>query len=177
MIHMKKDLRVKKSAQLLLEGLVSCMKRAESFDEIHVLDVVEESGVSRATFYRNFDTLIDLLVWWCEELFKTLAGEWQNSPSHDQMTLSAYVLAGCMRPENADLLEALYQQKRVDVIYESFLAGLGPALADADPGDLHLMAGLFTGTLQAWFQDGKNASAQEILERVSAFGRRLEEIP
>lgn len=177
MVHMKKDLRAKKSAQLLLEGLISCMKRAESFDEIHVLDVVEESGVSRATFYRNFDTLIDLLVWWCDELFRTLANEWQNRPVHDEMPLSAYVLAGCMKAENADLLEALYRQKRTDVIYESFLAGLGPVFADADPGDLPLMAGLFTGTLQAWFQGGRNASVQEILERVSAFGRRLEEMP
>ena len=77
MIHVKEDKRAKRSAELLLDGLVICMNQKD-FTEISVSDLQKASGVSRATFYRLFDNVQDVLAFKCEELAITLQNEYKK---------------------------------------------------------------------------------------------------
>ena len=68
MYHIKNDQRAIRSSQLLYEALANLM-REKSFDTITVTDLVETAQVGRTTFYRNFDSIEDILHMRCDQVF------------------------------------------------------------------------------------------------------------
>lgn len=65
MFHIPNDVRAKKSAALIIQGLEKCFEE-KPFDKIKVSDIYNNSFVSRATFYRLFDSIYDVLLYQCE---------------------------------------------------------------------------------------------------------------
>ena len=56
---MKPDLRVQKTKERLYYSLIELMEQTP-FYEIHIVDVLRHSGVSKNTFYRHYQSLYDL---------------------------------------------------------------------------------------------------------------------
>ena len=56
MFHIKNDERFLHSSELLYRGLVALMKE-KPFEKISYQELSKVSTVSRATIYRNFDSL------------------------------------------------------------------------------------------------------------------------
>lgn len=56
---MKADLRVRKTKQRLYAALVELMEEY-AFNEIKIVMVVRQAGVTKNTFYRHYETLYDL---------------------------------------------------------------------------------------------------------------------
>ena len=54
MYHIKEDKRAQASVELICDGLKRCLKE-KSFESVTISDIQRVSGVSRSTFYRNFD--------------------------------------------------------------------------------------------------------------------------
>lgn len=68
MYHIPNDARAQKSAKLICEGLGRCLEK-KPLSEIRINDIHDECFVSRATFYRLFDTITDVLVYECNSIF------------------------------------------------------------------------------------------------------------
>lgn len=68
MYHIKNDIRSQKSAKLICEGLSEKLSHFE-YNEINITSVCNSCGVSRATFYRLFDNLDDILIFQFDSLF------------------------------------------------------------------------------------------------------------
>lgn len=60
MYHISNDLRAKKSAEKIYRSLRHILFN-KSIEHITITDIKNECGVSRATFYRLFDNVIDVL--------------------------------------------------------------------------------------------------------------------
>ena len=73
MYHIKDDKRSKCSSELIYKALSDLMNK-KNFDTIKITEVVQTAQVGRATFYRNFDHLEDVLYYKCNERFSTLYG-------------------------------------------------------------------------------------------------------
>lgn len=172
MYHIKDDLRAEKSAELLYEALIRCMRKKE-FDKIAVSDLARESTVSRATFYRNFDGVIDILYWKCDRLFRQVLTNYVHfRPELDRADgLVSYVFNFWM--DHTQLLEILINRGRVDIIYNSFLNNVGVVMSYLEE-KLHLTGwnnryfiatrvGFFVGVFQAWIAGGKQESAEEMI--------------
>ena len=71
MHHVKNDKRSQTSANAIYEALLKLLK-SNSFDTITVSSICEASNISRATFYRNFDILEDVLAWYGDLLIRKL---------------------------------------------------------------------------------------------------------
>ena len=67
MYHIKQDQRSLRSAETIYNALDQLIRR-QSFESIKVSELVEEAQVGRATFYRNFDLIEDVLRWKCEQV-------------------------------------------------------------------------------------------------------------
>lgn len=173
MYHLKEDMRAEKSAEMLYEALTHCMVKKE-FDKITISELSKESTISRATFYRNFDEVIDILYWKCDRLFREVLTAFVTSePDLTQADeLISYVFNFWM--EHTDILEILIERGRVDVIYNSFLNNASVVM-DYLSAKLHLpewntryfistRVGIFVGTFQAWITGGKQESAKELTE-------------
>ncbi len=172
MYHIKNDVRAIKSAELLYEGLIECMKE-HSFDEISILDVAEKSTVSRTTFYRNFDYLIDILYWKCNELFQQMfIGYVKENPDLNKTDdFFRYILQFWM--QYPDIVEVFITQGRIDIIYNIFMnnADMVKALIhdrlNLPPIEnryyIATHVGIFIGIFQTWIDGGKKESVDDII--------------
>lgn len=171
MYHLKEDVRAEKSAELLYEALTRCMAQKE-FNKITISELSKESTVSRATFYRNFDEVIDILYWKCDRLFQSVLTTFVASePDLSQADgLINYVFSFWMK--HTDILEILIERGRVDIIYNSFLNNAGVVMEYLSK-KLHLpewntryfistRVGIFVGVFQAWITGGKQESVKDL---------------
>lgn len=74
MYHISKDKRAVKSAKLIGEGMVRLLRRT-SFEKISISALNQETGISRATFYRLFDRVEDVLEYLCDSIFDEIGVE------------------------------------------------------------------------------------------------------
>lgn len=164
MVHLKNDLRSYRSAQQLYEALAQCLKEGESLDAIRVQDVVQKSEVSRATFYRNFDTLSDVLEWRCGLFFGQAGADYEKRPAHlAGESFLHHAIAYFMEPPAAEFLELLFRAGRPDLLYSAFRQSAGPYLGEQDnPYQTLVLSGIFTGLLQGWVEGGRKGTADDV---------------
>jgi len=62
MYHIKDDKRSIQSADLIVAGFNRLLLKAK-YEELTVTAIVQEAGVGRTTFYRNFDDKADILLY------------------------------------------------------------------------------------------------------------------
>lgn len=176
MYHLKEDMRAEKSAELLYEALTHCMAKKE-FDKITISELSKESTVSRATFYRNFDEVIDILYWKCDRLFREVLTAFVASGS--DLTQADGLINNVFHfwMKHTDILEILIERGRVDIIYNSFLNNASVVMEYLSD-KLHLpewntrylistRVGIFVGIFQAWIAGGKQESGEELTEIVN----------
>ena len=117
MYHIKEDKRTKKSAELLCNALNTCMK-TKNFSDITIVDLQNESFVSRATFYRLFDNTVDILDYQCDRLFQSYL---ENEAA--QKTASLSVKERCLRffdflLKNKTALINTIKSGHIEIIYD-----------------------------------------------------------
>lgn len=175
MYHCKDDIRVTRSANMLYEALMKLLK-SRPLSAITISDVSHVSTVSRATFYRNFDEVTDLLSWKMDQLFEeVLTGFVTSSPDlHKEDALLIYVMRYWMKEEHARLLEVLFENGRIDIIYQGFVNKANILLEylkkrgmmyDLDDFEyfISVRAGFFVGIICAWIKNGKKETPEEIV--------------
>ncbi len=64
----KTDLRVKYTKDLTFEALTTLLKDHD-YSDIKISDIIKQSGISRATFYRNFTSKEDVVLHKVKQLF------------------------------------------------------------------------------------------------------------
>lgn len=69
MYHISEDQRSKKSAEYIYEALTLLLAERK-FSEITISALVKKAGVGRSTFYRCFDTIMDVLQYKSDTLFE-----------------------------------------------------------------------------------------------------------
>ena len=165
MYHLKKDQRAERSAELLFNGLTKELKN-KPLNKLNVCDVTRASTVSRATFYRNFDQLVDLLQWKCDLLFqKAIQGYLKTNDDN----LLHYMFTFWIN--NSTLLEILIKENRTDIIYDSFMNNSKPILAQlekkyslSDPDYfMAIRVGVLVGIFETWIQKGKKETAEQLV--------------
>lgn len=75
MPEITKDRRVQRTRELLLETLLNLL-REQGFEKLTIQDLLDRSGVGRATFYAHFQSKEDLLVSSLSRLRGNLVQEW-----------------------------------------------------------------------------------------------------
>lgn len=161
MYHIKEDKRAEKSVELICAGLLACLGQ-KAFSQISISDIQRASTVSRSTFYRNFDSLDDVLALLCDRGFdEILRG------SSGAVNLAAFHYWY----EHGQLLEAILSSGKTAVFTDSLRrcivrAGNAASLfADDARFDYFVstVAHVMLGILAAWVDRGKKESEEELL--------------
>lgn len=183
MYHIKRDARSEKSAEMFYEGLLRCLEETP-LDKVSVTDIQRASGAGRSTFYRNFDAVIDVLKWKCDEQFSEAISSYVKTLSSEHhMNLLLFMLSYWM--QHSDAIEALLGAERVDIVYRSFLdsyevvkehlLGIGATLPD-DVQERYfsaVSAGFFISIMDTWIAGGKRESPEQVAAIVESQGRRI----
>lgn len=160
MYHIKEDKRAKASVELICDGLKRCLKE-KSFESVTISDIQRISGVSRSTFYRNFDRMEDVLALMCDRVF-------EEAFASDYSNISEAVFRTWFR--YADMIEAVVGIGRGDMLYASLRrctsrmrSGL-PEWGDAAPLDYlaSIIASSMMGIMITWVERGKKDSEEEL---------------
>lgn len=173
MYHISNDKRAKKSADLIADGLLACLKEKE-FEAISVSDLNRKSYVSRATFYRLFDNTMDVVRYLCDKMFEDLIAAFsqQRLTTADDMTV--FFLEGVMKHDL--LIEILTRGNRVDILYETHMKyieyfykfNFGTMLLT--PEEEKYVAGILSSMLcsfiTTWCREGKKESAEQLHQRI-----------
>lgn len=175
MYHIKPDKRSKDSSVRLYTAL-SILLETNEFGCITIKDLAETAAVARATFYRNFDSIEDILLYETDEKFKELKdylnAYYSSTPN--------YVLNFFIFPflsfwqKDTKLVELLISCNKISILQDAFIKLLSSSIeAYYAPNEidieyynyfLALKSGIAINILVQWIKDGKVETPDEIME-------------
>jgi len=172
MYHIKDDKRMMKSSELLYQGLVSCMNRKE-FSKITIADLSEASTVGRATFYRNFDNITDILYWKLNQQFSENLNEYVDMNPYPNLRTGFLLHVFNYWTRNSETLEYLLKINRIDIVYKCSLENshiiVNHMKKQAQIPDfsydyfIAIRFGILIGIMDTWVKSGKKENADEIV--------------
>ena len=174
MYHIKNDKRTASSVAKICNGLTVCM-RTKRFNEIGISEIARASGVSRATFYRIFDTPHDILEYLCDALVQELllSNPMKGAPDKDRIALDTIgFLTG-----HADEITIVFKAGRINLLQkalEPYTERIAPFFAaNAPERELDylktLLAVSLASVLRVWNLHNREESPEEILRIFKKF--------
>ena len=185
MFHIKPDKRSQASAVLVVQGLYKCMEE-KPFAAITITDVQRASTVGRATFYRLFDTLPDVLAYQCDQVFQQLVTIGKNTPNMPHRAVHRIFFAAWQ--EHETLLKAIIASNHMELIYGTYRRFI-PAIKEIMASELSLdeeetdyAAGFIIASivsiLETWVKRGQTKTPEELAlmfeKSVSILGKDFE---
>lgn len=171
MYHINDDKRQIASAQKIINGLTQCLS-VKMMSEISVSDIATASNVSRSSFYRSFDTPVDVLSYACDQVLDMLLRDYAGIDLEKRDELVLFSLK--YWKQHSQILEALANCDRMDIIQRTLVNHGGEFLTN-EIGKLHDefskeemeylskgVAALLTSTLQVWIQHGRKETPEEL---------------
>lgn len=177
MYHIKDDKRARASAALIYDGLISCLRR-KPFESITISDILNESGVGRATFYRHFDNLADVLYMRCDACFSEVLNgfirecEGGNEAPGDFLVYFFRYWMG-----HYELLETLTAINRLDIVYKSHFEHSRVITAyflpdqDMESEDyiyfMSVRTSIMVGVLSSWVKTRRRKTPEELVRLIA----------
>lgn len=176
MYHIKDDKRCKRSCALIYNAL-KILINEKSFDEITITDIQEKSFVGRSTFYRNFDSITDILIMKSDEECRRMASDYLKLLNETgQKKDEGYGIVEFFFvywKDNTEIVEILLKVNRIDIIYNSLTSAyedladtIFPELDTESEDYKYLIAmkiSIGIGFLTKWIAEGKTKTAEELI--------------
>lgn len=169
MYHISDDIRTQKSAAKIVSGLITCAKN-KPLAAITVSTLLREAKVSRSTFYRLFDNVIDVLEYECDRISTQILEKKGNPNSFHVREYLVYLIGSLM--EHASLIEILIISQRMDIFCMPFrknLASINKHLDCANPVETkiadylnNIISVVLPVLITTWIQHGKTDSADQV---------------
>lgn len=173
MYHIPNDARAIKSAYKIGNGLLTCLN-SKSFLEITITDVQKASAVGRATFYRLFDNITDVLAYLCDNVFEKVGSVCLKTDYFDSKETALNFIQEWMN--NKVLLKAIVDSNRMDLLYDSHSKYLGKNFdyffSNRSISEEQLtyllttMTACISACLTAWLKNGAHESAEQLRLRL-----------
>lgn len=170
MYHIKEDKRTKKTLKLILQAFDKCLE-AHSFSDMTITEVCTESTVSRATFYRLFDSLDDIIIYKCELLAEEFAESTYGCGIHEiQLNFFAKWI------KNINLLKLIQDLNRTEIIYDCHkhhLEQIKNSVQFSNIRDtitdyhLSILTSTLVATLITWCNHGCKESTEELVTSIN----------
>ena len=173
MYHVSNDKRSQKSARLIWQGMEKALQE-KPLQKLRVTDIYEQSYVSRATFYRLFDSVEDVLAYECDLIYLELAESVQGAAFPSKQELFLYMIQKWL--EQDVLVKTLAENNLVSVIYETHMKNRSlmkalflenTTISDREADYLTaVLATLIPAAVNVWYLHGKTETPQEIYQTI-----------
>ncbi len=172
---MKQDLRVSVTKQMIHKALLRLLEN-KSIDKIKVSELCAESGVNRATFYRHYETIQDILHEMEADLIQRMPHPDRPPRNIEEVRLTLESICTYMY-DNADVLKVLFLNRTDEDMtrtlmsfYQEFLRHhqneLHFALLDEDTQQIiiTLLGGGCHSLLKKWIMGTIQKSPKELAD-------------
>lgn len=182
MYHIKSDRRSQSSAEEIVRGLETCLK-TKPLKAITVSDIHRITGISRATFYRLFDTPEDVMHYqfakMAEVTVESNADGWEENP--DKLLETTIELG----MQNNEFLKAVVSNGRFDLLYlyteQNFRildekSAILPQNMDPIQREyvLSQLSMAMVAILITWTRNGRKESAAEVVRYLKGYAQVLQ---
>lgn len=174
MYHISSDVRAQKSAALIWQGLSECLKEKE-LNKVRISDINEKSYISRATFYRLFDTVEDVLVYRCDQILRQVGEEMTEYPSSDMREMFLIFISKWL--EQDALVTALVKNNMTNLLNDVHMRNAdlvkkvyvrAQQLSDGELDYLtSILASLIPAAVAVWVSHEKRETPQDLFTSVS----------
>lgn len=172
MYHISTDIRAQKSASKIVSGLLACAQ-AKPLADITVTNLLRVAKVSRSTFYRLFDNVIDVLEYECDRICIQILEKEGNLDTFHVREFLLYLIGSLM--EHSILLEILNNSQRMDIFCLPFrkkLASINRHLDNLDPIDTktadylnNIISVILPVLVTTWIQQGKTDTVDQVFSK------------
>ena len=184
MYHISEDKRAQKSAELIWQGMEQCL-REKPLNKLRISDINQKSYVSRATFYRLFDSLQDVLIYECDQIYSQLAEAVKQKAVHSRQEFFLLLIEKWMAQEV--LIETLAENNLTGILYETHMKNRDfmkiiflkdTALSEQETDYMvSLLANIIPAAMNTWYRHGKRENPMEVYRAVGRslgiIGKRL----
>lgn len=169
MYRNSKDKRVQQTASQLYDAILALLAEGKAFESIGIKEVSARAGIGRATFYRNFDYVDDVLKYQLDHLLAQLKAEQPPERFKSPDTLLPFFEFWV---RHADILKILVKANRWELFAEQFRQATNTELPiiiedyGLDARSLRFLEqsvnSLITSTLYTWLTHGCHETAVEL---------------
>lgn len=166
------DKRVKQTAVKIFDAIEHLLE-SKSFDDIGIKEVSDLAGIGRATFYRNFDYVEDVLKLKLDEQFDLLSQLVEPTKQNSLTNLEPFFAFWVNNPE---VLQVLIKADKWNIFMSKFNIEAKEPIAELamhvehDPKFdqyLHtILGGIVTSVLQTWVARGSKETSRELCEMI-----------
>lgn len=167
MYHIANDPRARKSAELIAHSVLALSKNKPA-DQLSVAAIQRASSVSRSTFYRLFDTPVDVLLWQVDKLFDDFVRDLPLQGTRKSILFSFFQTI----MEHAELFAALEKCSRLDALAQNhrrYFKDMGsligiPSEQEAAGQEylINIMSYLLPVAISTWIHRGQKDTPEEV---------------
>lgn len=180
MYHTTDDPRSVQSSKMLFDGLAMLM-RDQAFDDITVTDLVKAARVGRATFYRNFDSIEDVLQLRCDQVCEGLLAYYVEYQRQHGKIAPLPRLKPTLRyfDLHSDIVELLMKANQLDMLTRALRREAEPFLARFGVEDeyrgyiVRIRFGVLASILAHWIETGKRQTPDELADNLGAMMQNI----
>ena len=167
MYHIANDPRARKSAELIAQSVLALSKNKPA-DRLSVAAIQRASSVSRSTFYRLFDTPVDVLLWQVDKLFDDFVRDLPFQGTRKSILFSFFQTI----MEHAELFAALEKCSRLNALAQNhrrYFKDMGsligiPSEQEAAGQEylIDIMSYLLPVAISTWIHRGQKDTPEEV---------------
>lgn len=160
------DKRDKQVKQRLVNSMIS-LSKMKDWHQITITDLIKHSGVARASFYRNFESIEQLMDYGVAQIRSEY---WKNAPSANRfLDLNLLIYTFKFYGNYADLILAFQdthmQVNFLSTITESMMISFGDMpFSSIERYSLYYYAGALYNMTICWLKDGQKETPQQFAE-------------
>ena len=166
------DKREKQVKERIVKAMID-LSAEKSWDQITITDIIRESKVARATFYRNFSSIDDLITYGISQFREDY---WENAPKNCAEFLCPEMLEYTFDyyRRNRELILSYHRSGSsnsvLDIITESMVLSFGDMPANSvSRYKLYYYAGALYSMTIYWQGNGMKESAKEMADAFLRF--------
>ncbi|WP_238902167.1 TetR/AcrR family transcriptional regulator [Clostridium sp. YIM B02506] len=175
MYHIKNDKRSIQTSKFIYNALSSLLEE-KKYEDIKITEIIERSQVSRATFYRNYDSLDDILRYELDQKFIKLSEYLYANYKSNKNTNKVHPLS-LLKPFlrfwylDSLILEQLLETNKKEIIIDNILRTTKNLLEKSNieykenifyDYMLNIRSNIIFSVLETWVLNDKNLSPDEL---------------
>ena len=151
----------KLTRECLCTAMFKLMAKQE-FERISITEITKLAGVSRAAFYRNYESKEALVEEMCHEILQRLS-ESVKSERYRTNRREWYANFFQTIQENKEYFR-IYLNAKLPIVDHGVLESIFPSASSRERYDNMAREGAFLGILTSWFEAGMQETPQEMSE-------------
>lgn len=164
---MKENIQVARSKEWITNALIKLLKK-NPFRKISIEDITKEAGVTRPTFYRNFESKEDVLINQGRKIYEKLMLDLELNLKEGRDTFSSIKKIVLVFNDYADLFKILLENKQEYLIMQSFEVEISNilkiifGLEKEDRYKIKFYEGALFSIAVEWLKNSQKESVEEL---------------